>query len=195
LSKQNIPFYAVLGNHDIRTNNGDDQLNYPNFNMLGRYYTFVQDPVQFFALDTNYNADWSEQLAWLEDNLARSTAPWKVAFGHHPVYSSGAHGSDAKLGDRLCPLFAKYGVHLYICGHDHNYERSNPLDGTTYIVCGAGSDTRRVGRSSWTAVASSQLSFAAFDVYDNQMYVQAIGVNGQPFDVANLTQMLSPSPL
>jgi acid phosphatase len=184
LLEQNIPFYAALGNHDIRTNNGDDQLGYANFNMSGRYYTFVRDPVQFFALDTNTNANWPEQLAWLEDNLARSTAPWKVVFGHHPVYSSGAHGSNSKLGDRLLPLFSQYGVHLYICGHDHNYERSNPINGTTYVVCGAGATTQRVGRSSWTAVASAQLSFAAFEVYDDRIYVQAIGVDGQAFDVA-----------
>jgi 3',5'-cyclic AMP phosphodiesterase CpdA len=93
LRKQQVPFYAVLGNHDIRTNNGIDQINYSAFNMNGRYYTFTQRIIQFFALDSNANADWKTQLAWLERNLAKSTAPWKTVFAHHPLYSSGLHGS------------------------------------------------------------------------------------------------------
>jgi acid phosphatase len=45
---------------------------YPGFNMTGRYYTFIRDNVQFFGLDTifgldtNGNADWKNQLVWLE---------------------------------------------------------------------------------------------------------------------------------
>ena len=62
LRKQEVPFYAVLSNHDVRTNNGADRVNFSSFNMEGRYYTFSKDIVQFFAFDTNKNADWSQQL-------------------------------------------------------------------------------------------------------------------------------------
>ena len=40
LRKQEVPFYAVLGNHDVLTNNGIDQVNFSSFNMKGRYYSF-----------------------------------------------------------------------------------------------------------------------------------------------------------
>lgn len=42
-----------------------DEISYPNFNMQGRYYTFVQESVQFFAIDTNSNANWKTHLYWL----------------------------------------------------------------------------------------------------------------------------------
>jgi Icc-related predicted phosphoesterase len=184
LLEQGIQFYAVLGNHDIRTKNGDDQLQYPGFNMQGRYYTFVRDGVQFFALDTNYNAQWKEQLEWLEKELDQSEASWKIVFGHHPVYSSGMHGSSKTLEKKLTPLFSRYGVQLYLCGHDHNYERSNPLNGTTYIVCGGGSVLRQVGRSSWTAFSASVLSFVAFEVYSDRIELSAIAGDGKVFDRA-----------
>ena len=40
LLEQKVQFQAVLGNHDIKTNNGEDQLAYKLFNMQGRYYSF-----------------------------------------------------------------------------------------------------------------------------------------------------------
>ncbi|MCU0535734.1 MAG: metallophosphoesterase, partial [Hydrococcus sp. Prado102] len=58
LLDRDVRFYAVLGNHDIRTNNGEDEIRYSGFNMNGRYYTFAQDPVQFFAIDTNGNGEY-----------------------------------------------------------------------------------------------------------------------------------------
>ena len=182
LRKQQVPFYAVLGNHDIRTNNGVDQVNYSAFNMEGRYYTFTKGLVQFFALDTNKNADWSQQYPWLKKNLAESKATWKVVFGHHPLYSSGVHGSDRKLIDRLSPLFSRYRVQLYVNGHDHNYERTKPIEGTTYLTCGAGAKTRPVGSSDWTAHSAPRLSFAIIDVRQKYLKIQGIGKDGEVFD-------------
>jgi 3',5'-cyclic AMP phosphodiesterase CpdA len=182
LRRQKVPFYAVLGNHDIRTNNGVDQVNYSAFNMQGRYYTFTKGMAQFFALDTNDNADWSKQLIWLEKNLANSTATWKIVFGHHPVYSSGMHGSSDLLIEKLSPLFARYKVQLYLNGHDHNYERTKTIEGTTYLTCGAGAKTRPVGNSDWTAYSTAKLSFATIDVYPQRLEIQGIDRDGQVFD-------------
>lgn len=179
---QKIPFYAVLGNHDIRTNNGEDQLRYPLFNMPSRYYSFSQEKVQFFALDTNVNADWSQQLPWLENNLANSDKPWKIVYGHHPLYSSGMHGTDKNLISKLAPIFNKYKVALYICGHDHNYERTVPMEKTTYIITGGGCATRPVERSPWTAYSEAKLSFTAYEVYENHLETKAIGIDGKVFD-------------
>lgn len=182
LLKQGVKFHACLGNHDIRTANGDPQVAYPNFNMQGRYYTFRRDSVQFFALDTNGNADWENQLTWLEQELSRSDAPWKIVFGHHQIYSSGVYGLNQDFVKTLTPIFQKYGVQLYINGHDHNYERTNSIKGTTYLVCGAGAGVRPVDRSAWTAHSASKLSFAAFDVYSDRIVISGIGTNNRVFD-------------
>lgn len=182
LLQQGVKFYACLGNHDIRTDNGDPQVKYPGFNMQGRYYTFRQDPVQFFALDTNHNADWENQLVWLEKELSQSIAPWKVVFGHHQIYSSGVYGLNQPFIQTLTPLFKKYGVQLYINGHEHSYERTRSIDGTAYLICGAGGGTRPVGRSEWTEYSASRLSFATFDVYEDRMFISAIGTDKRVFD-------------
>ena len=182
LLKQGVKFHACLGNHDIRTDNGDPQVSYPGFNMQGRYYTFRRDTVQFFALDTNHNADWKNQLVWLDQELSRSDAAWKIVFGHHQIYSSGNYGLNQPLIKVLTPIFKKHGVQLYINGHDHNYERTRSINGTTYLICGAGAGVRPVGRSAWTEYSASKLSFAAFNVYSDRIVISGIGTNNRVFD-------------
>ncbi|MCF4969802.1 metallophosphoesterase family protein [Nostoc sp. CMAA1605] len=183
LLKRGVKFQACLGNHDIRTDNGEPQVKYPGFNMNGRrYYTFRRERVQFFALDTNGNADWQNQLPWLEKELSSSDATWKIVFGHHPIYSSGVYGSNSEFIKTFTPLFKKYGVQLYINGHEHSYERTRAIDGTTYLVCGAGAGNRPVSRSEWTEYSTSNLSFAAYDVYPDKIEVVAIGTNHRVFD-------------
>ncbi len=182
LLTQGVKFQACLGNHDIRTANGEPQVRYPGFNMLGRYYTFGQDAVQFFALDTNHNADWKTQLTWLDQELSQSIAPWKIVFGHHQIYSSGHYGLNQPFVKTLTPIFQKHGVQLYINGHDHHYERTRSINGTTYLTCGAGAGKRSVGTSAWTERAASELSFAAFDLYSDRLEISGINTNSVIFD-------------
>lgn len=199
LLQQAVKFHAVLGNHDVMSQRGEAQIRYPGFNMAGRYYTFTRDSVQFFALDTNPGTHWPAQLRWLESELAQSLAQWKIVLGHHPIFASGLHSIKWQLatrlgpllgtpklypglGEQLTPLFAKYQVQLYINGHEHHYERTQPIAGTTYLTCGVGARLRPTGSSDWTAFSSSQLGFAAIAVYDHQLVIHGMGVNGQPFD-------------
>ena len=194
LLQDGVTFQVVLGNHDLRSNEGNDQVAYPGFNMPDRYYTLKKQSVQFFALDTNQahindgpgRAAWNDQLRWLRAELEGSSAPWKIVFAHHPIYSSGQHGSDHDLKSVLSPLFEEYDVQLYINGHDHNYERTEPINGTTYITSGNGAKLRRVGRSNWTAYAESRLGFAAFDVYPDRIVISAVGTNNEVYDKATI---------
>ena len=196
LLQNGVKFRAVLGNHDFSTRQGEDEVAYLGYNMPERYYTFTEKSVQFFALDTNQiyldrrfkETPWNAQLDWLQKELEGSTAPWKVVFAHHPIYSSGSHGSDRRLKRALSPLFAKYGVQIYTNGHDHNYERTEPIDGTTYITSGNGAKLRPVGRSRWTAHASSQLGFTAFDVYTDRIVIKAIDTDSRSYDEAQIVK-------
>ncbi|MDB9315798.1 metallophosphoesterase [Spirulina sp. CS-785/01] len=184
LLQHGVQFHACLGNHDIRTDNGTPQVHYPGFHMQGRrYYTFQQGPVQFFALDTNHNADWAQQLPWLKQALANSNALWKIVFGHHQIYASGVYGpNNAAWVQPVKDLMKQYGVKLYINGHEHHYERTEPINGITYLTCGGGAGTRPVGRSPWTEFVAQRLSFAAYEVYANRIEIQGIGTNHQVFD-------------
>ena len=188
LLKAGVPFHAALGNHDIRTGNGDPQVAYPPFGMGGRWYRLRRGPVEFFVIDTNVNAAWQHQKPWLRKALAASTAPWKVVVGHHPLYSSGFYGDDPQAIARLTPLFRQYGVQLYINGHDHHYERSRLIDGTTYlIVGGGGASLRPVVPDEHSARAVSVYSFAELTATAQELKLVAWDEKGRQIDSAVLT--------
>jgi 3',5'-cyclic AMP phosphodiesterase CpdA len=189
LLQARVPFHAVLGNHDIRTANGVPQVAYKPFGMQGRFYTLRRGPVDFFMLDTNVNADWQRQMSWLRTVLAQSRAPWKVVVGHHPIYSSGFYGNDPQLEAKLTGLMRRHGVQLYINGHEHNYERSKPIDGTTYLVVGGGgASLRPVLASAQSARAVSVFSFAELEATPGELRLWAWDRNGRLLDQAVLAR-------
>lgn len=186
-----VPFHAVLGNHDIRTENGDPQLRYRPFGMAGRWYSLRRGPVAFFLLDTNANARWQHQMPWLKNALAASDAPWKVVVGHHPLYSAGLYGDDPVAIARLTPLFERHGVQLYINGHEHNYERTRVIRGTTYLtVGGGGAWLRPVVANARSARAASTYSFAEITIQDERLQLHAWDSRGSRLDEASLPRTL-----
>ncbi|MGD9796821.1 MAG: metallophosphoesterase [Acidimicrobiia bacterium] len=173
--------FAVLGNHDVRSGRGDAQLE--ALGMPGRWYAVERGDMLGIALDSTRPTD-PDQLAWLEETLAGSDATWKLVGFHHPPYSSGVHGSDEVVRAAFVPLFERYGVQLVFSGHEHDYQRSDPINGVTYIVTGAGSRTRRTGREDFTAVSYSTRHYVDINVYDDHILLRAIDHDGKQFDEA-----------
>ena len=125
---------GTLGNHDYLTGRG--RYEYGPLGMPGAYYTRSLGDAQLFFLNSNLvNA---RQTAWLEDQLASSTATWKIALFHHPPYTCGGHAGNLAVARSWVPLFQRYGVQLVLSGHDHNYQRFRARRGVTYVVDGAG---------------------------------------------------------
>jgi hypothetical protein len=193
LLSEGVKFYASLGNHDVREGL-EAQTHYAHFNMDGqRYYTFTRGDglIEFFALDST-EMD-GAQLTWLESKLKASNARWKVAFFHHPLYSSAKrHGSEMNLRAVLEPLFVRYQVNTVFSGHDHVYERIKPQQGVQYFVAGASGQLRKKGMlkdSELTAVSNDEMhSFLLVHVNADEMRVEAIGENGSILDRVTIPQ-------
>jgi predicted phosphodiesterase len=177
-----VKFYAALGNHDDPA-----QRFYKLFNMNGeRYYTFKppNGSIRFFALDSNYVNQ--EQLDWLARQLALSDSDWKIAFFHHPLYSSGGrHGSDETLRAQLEPLFIQQGVDIVFTGHEHFYERLKPQHGITYFISGSAAKLRRgdIERSQLTAKGYDQgYTFTLVEIDGDQLFFQTLSADGSTVD-------------
>ena len=177
-----VKFYAALGNHDLAL-----QTNYEQFNMNGKeYYRLKKGNVAFYALNSNYMD--SKQVKWLEDELAKDTSEWKVAFMHHPPYSSGGkHGSDKQLREIVEPIFLKYGVNVVLAGHDHFYERVKPQKGIYYFVSGAGGKLRSGDIKDNSKLTDKgydrDMSFMLFEVVNGkEMHFQVISRTGETVD-------------
>ena len=181
LLDQKVKFYAALGNHDE-----SNQRFYEFFNMEGNeYYRFTKGNVSFYSLNSNYMD--KKQVDWLNSKLATDTSTWKIAFFHHPPYSSGGkHGSDTKLRQVIEPIFMKHGVNVVFAGHEHFYERIKPQKGIYYFISGSGGKLRKgdvKDGSPLTAKAyDADMSFMLVEVDDNQMHFQVISRTGDTVD-------------
>jgi Calcineurin-like phosphoesterase len=132
------------------------------------------------------------QASWLKRQLAEFRSDpgidFIIAFYHHCAFSTcESHSSDGGVRKVLGPLFAEYQVDLAIQGHNHLYERSNPIrydaaantgssstqavsvsaadpavvhpakDGTTYMTVGSAGRPRYT----WSGAVESDRNFIA----------------------------------
>jgi hypothetical protein len=164
-------------------------------------YSFTYGNVGVISLDAN-ELSWEiqgllgyskgAQVRWLEGQLAAwrrdPRVDFIVAFFHECAFSTcDGHSSDGGVRSKLAPLFSRYQVDLAIQGHNHVYERTNPLiydaktnsaksskqavahspsepaqvdparDGTTYVVAG----TAGTPRYGWSGPHETDRNFAA----------------------------------
>lgn len=152
---ERVAFFPVLGNHERDARFYYDYMSLPEPEY---YYTFAYGNAQFFMIDSNRKVGpGTEQYAFLESELKKSRAEWKIVCYHHPAYTSDENDygntwyGPSTRGDlrvrKLVPLFDRYGVDIVWNGHIHSYERTWPLredratapgNGTVYMVTGGG---------------------------------------------------------
>lgn len=184
-----IPFWAVIGNHDYGGNGGgwepyrtDAQVEYTAYSgkwrMPDQYYASDVGQVTLFGLDTNALV-WGrgdDQAAWFPGARDAAQTRWKIALGHHPYVSNGPHGDAGQYdgSDGNGAPFEQFAssemcgkVDVYFCGHDHSLQWPvSPCPGTEFIVSGASGKTSSIDGSRDTYFESAQLGF---------MYVEIVG--------------------
>lgn len=205
------PCWPVLGNHDYRDTPGNEkaQLGYAaslnrktRWTMPGKYYRVdlpAKNPqVTFLMIDTNWKAinrrihgdrvpcwmikdERVEQMKWLRKQLNSRRAPFTVVVGHHPLYSDGSHQDTPQLVEKLGPLFQKHGVHLYLCGHDHDLQHLE-LEGlkTSFVVSGGGgARLHSHGELREGSVVKDVHGFSHLSFTGNRLLMKHIDANGK----------------
>ena len=173
-----IPWMVALGNHEMEPwyspdgyGADIDRLDFPGNgpSVCPGTYLFHYGNAAFISLDANdvsyeipANNGYSKgaQTAWLSTTLAALRrdpgVDFIVVYFHHCAYCTcTSHGSEGGVQQFWAPLFDQYQVDLVINGHNHLYERTDPIkagaatgaapigsvvtpatQGTTYITCG-----------------------------------------------------------
>ena len=124
--------YPVPGNHEYETPGAAGYFGYFGSRAgaaadLG-YYAYTLGAWRVIALNSEVPASaGSAQAAWLEAELAATRSACTLAYWHRPLVSSGPNGDNPYLSD-LFSLLYDAGVEFVLSGHDHLYERFEPLD-------------------------------------------------------------------
>jgi acid phosphatase len=178
LRRMGVQWHAVLGNHDVMTENGAPQLNSPAFGMRGRNYLVRRRHVRMVFADSN-----QLNIGWLRRALRTKPGNrWTIVVMHHPVYSAGHHFPTPGFIPRLTRLFERRGVDLVLTGHDHLYSESRPLNGIRYVVTGAGGGELHdcISRS-FVKSCHSRTHFLYVTAGPWRIRVRAVGMDGEIF--------------
>jgi hypothetical protein len=176
-----IPFFAATGNHDWGyADSPAGEILYSHksksWRMPALYYSFTAGPAQFFALATHAMSE--TQLQWLDRELGRSSARWKIVYGHHPIYSHGAHGGTPQLQQSLLPLL-KNRVHVYLVGHEHTAQHLKPEGGVHFLIAAAAGQTARPAKSGpLTLFTDSFYGFTSMEIDAERIKVTFVDTEG-----------------
>lgn len=191
-----VPVFPVLGNHEDRA-----PLFFDYFSLPGNeaWYSFDFGNAHFVVLDSPNEEQMeidSEQIRWLQDDLAANTATWTFVNFHHPLFSSGGFyhaGHRLDLKNLLHPIFQRYGVDFVFNGHDHDYERMRPIGSSqsdhkvTYVISGnGGTPLRWVGAREWTVHSQRVFGFVTVDIDGTRLHLQSHTVDGEVIDELHL---------
>jgi len=182
-------FIPVAGNHEAESSvffanfavpgSGQYAKTFGSYNIGAGHFVFIDDAHIAAVVAGSDDPEADAQVAWLNQDLAAANAdranhPFIFVLSHRGLFSTSNHQSDSDVLEArstLAPIFAKYSVDAVFNGHDHEYERTQPIvpgspvtgaptvasgttQGTVYVICaGAGAQPYSVspGTVAWRA--------------------------------------------
>lgn len=121
----------TIGNHDFLTGQGSAYHAYfgmgTGFGKPGAsYYSYTLGNWHIVVIDSNLSMTKdSPQVRWLQADLAANPTPCTLAMWHHPLFTSGIHGNDARSYPIWKVLYDQH-AEIILGAHDHDYERFAP---------------------------------------------------------------------
>jgi hypothetical protein len=200
LRKLGVKFYAVLGNHDLETKNGLDEVaDRERFNILGRqgYYSFTPDirvddrpVVKFVALNSMTLTNNPDQVSWLGRTLTEENPIWQIPFFHHPIYTPpGKHEDEIEIRDEIEDVLVAAGVKVTFAGHNHFYARMKPQKQVIHFVSGGGGRSIKTPiQDDKTAEARALHHFLYWEASSTALKFWAVPSTGEPFDTGEIFQ-------
>lgn len=188
-----VPAYTALGNHERHTRKG--QPYFDAFVLPGneRYYSWDWGDVHFVAIDTTQRD--AAQLAWLDADLRATKQPWKIVFGHHPMYTSSVRTSGAtKIRKAFAKIVTDNKVDIVMTGHEHHYERFR-VGNVNHVVSGGGGGQLMYFWGNLKALKQATVHhFLAFEVSATYLSMKVIDITGAEVETLHLEKGESPRP-
>jgi hypothetical protein len=118
------------GNHEYESSNAQPYYDYfgGQAGPSGQgYYSFRSGDWLVLSLNSNLPVGGSTaQGQWIRSELTANPSRCALAYFHHPLYSSGPNGDNARLAG-LWQMLYEQGVDVIVSAHEHLYERYAPM--------------------------------------------------------------------
>jgi PKD repeat protein/predicted phosphodiesterase len=206
-----MPIFTTIGNHDFAgpDNNPHNahfyyhyfQYDYPHQpanpqDLDHFYYSFDWGSAKFWSL-TNYPMSKTcgystpvdkeqDQMVWLDDELGRTDASWKIVYMHVAAYSCSCRMDNHGY---LVSLFEDHDVDLVLQGHNHYYA-SKTVAGIPYLTLGGGGAKLEtdvdykdcVFKGHADVATGDYYHYAKFKIDHDWMNIKVIDDSGHTFD-------------
>ena len=143
-------------------------------------------------IDEDRKEESDKQLAWLEATLkaASEETKWKIVVGHHPAYTVGPRMGRSQIDlvrKMLADIFRKYGVDLYLSGHEHSLQHLKEEGFPHQFVSGAGSELTGVTSGvTYSRFEASVNGFMYASLSAGKLNMKAIDYTGKVLYETNL---------
>jgi hypothetical protein len=134
-------------------------------------------------------------MTWLEKEMTESRAEWKIAYLHHPLYTSGRYGLAARgIRFSLESALVNGGINVVFSGHEHIYERSEMQRGILYFISGGAGSLREGDAHASPQIARAydrDYHFMLVEITDQGMFFQAINRVGATVDAGSMLRPIA----
>lgn len=101
-------------------------------------YWYAYNNVLFISINTNIgNKEYHEAFVRKVVEEQGDKYDWKIVNCHHSLFSASYHSTESwpiSLRNHLAPVFSELKIDMVLSGHDHCYDRSYIMNGTTPVV-------------------------------------------------------------
>jgi 3',5'-cyclic AMP phosphodiesterase CpdA len=182
ITKLNIPYYYVPGNHDIGMVPNDTTLAFYRSTMGEDYFSFHHKRVPFIFTNSQlWKTDIGEETrnhdAWFNETMESIKSDDRaIVIGHFPIYIKNIDEEETysnfppEKRIELLDLFREKNVVAYLSGHKHVYLNHN-YHGIQLVTGESTSknfDKRPMGFRKWDVSADTLIhSFVALEIYQS----------------------------
>jgi hypothetical protein len=173
------------------------------------YYSYDWGPAHFLVLDyysSLIEAPEQDEFAVADLRAARARGvSWLIIYQHVPIFTIGNYSYLRHAIRRKVRLWCdEFDVDLVLGGHDHNYQRTHPVErgivhdawqgsvvasprGTVYVVTGGGGarlyrENEFADQQKYNAVFAERHHCVVLDVSADELRLQAVGFDNEIFD-------------
>ena len=206
---------AAAGNHDnypLLAEQFDFPAVAPPDNSKGFSYTYYSEPVFFIVLDSNIMGAGKQEDAlwlWLRAELqseAAQKAAWRIVVMHHPMWTVADNPKDEARAETMrgvfLPSLREFGADLILCGHQHSYARTLPMDadaasadgnGIVQIMAASGAKASyAAGERNYITASRESPNYLSLTATESELAIITYDSNGSEIDSLTLRQPAKP---